>query len=585
VFIAAEKVNDDRKAIRYDAGTITGNAVRTKEGYLKAPGTICLSGILTYQKPDGSVVREYRPDSENERLLHTLRSREVPLPVTIEHPPGYMVNAQNTKELMVGFGSDYSFASPRLDGWLTYYDAKAIEAIERAQQRELSLGYYLIPKHEPGIYRGERYDCIQTFIDPNHLATTERARAGCEARLHLDSRLDGDNSFLRDWDMGWRIDSDILENPNRRFFFMGNENSELIGLTPYSLQLANGDRTEIHLRSDSVAILSQVLQAKDASLDALRTELDSERTTRSDSEVKSEEWQEALSDLQLRLDQADAAMSQVGIIWDGVSYAVEAGSAFEQYLDASGYERFDSEGNPLEGEKNGRDNHKSNQTRGDAMQTKKKKTDYEYEDGEFDDELEGEGEEEGEEGGESTTIKKKGKAKHRSDSFDSVTPADLMATYRAFPHMAEELSRFDSKFPTQAELDDIAKRGAIAILESVLPSESFHYDSLSADGAASIYAWLHAANTAGVVHLDSQEEEGGEGDLDSASASSRSDSTHRPPSKHARQFDSVLNAIGGKSQAKEAREDGVVDRIATLSPSINEAWKNSTPSVWSSVAR
>lgn len=573
-------MNEGQKAIRYDAGVITGNAVRTKEGYLKVPGTICLSGILTYQKPDGSVVREYRPDSENERLLQTLRSREVPLPVTIEHPPGYMVNASNTKELMVGFGSDYSFSTPRLDGWLTYYDAKAIAAIDNKQHCELSLGYYLIPQHEPGIYRGERYDCIQTYIDPNHLATTQKARAGCEARLHLDSRLDGN------WDMGWRIDSDILENSDRRFFYMNNgitEKGEANGLTPYSLQLANGDRAEIYLRSDSVGLLSQVLQSKDSTLDSLRQELDSERSTRSDSEIQSEEWQEALNDMQLRLDQADAAMSQVGIFWDGASYAIEAGSAFEQYLDASGYERTDSEGNPLEEGENNTNGHAdrtAKQTRKDAMQTKKKMNyDLDEEDLDLEDEMEGMEDEK-----EEMPPAKKKKSKQRSDSFDAVTPADLMATYRAFPHMADELSRFDSQFPTQAELDDIAKRGAIAVLESVLPSDSFHYDSLSADGAASIYAWLHAANAAGAVHLDSDDGEGDEAGGNDEGSRSDSRSTDRSPSKHSQQFDSVLNAIGGKSEA-EKREDGVVDRIANLSPTINEAWKNSSPSVWSSIAR
>ena len=55
-------------------------------------------------------------------------------------------------------------------------------ALKSCGLKELSLGYSLDTDDTPGVYHGEKYDCIQKNIEINHLALVGEARAGETAR-------------------------------------------------------------------------------------------------------------------------------------------------------------------------------------------------------------------------------------------------------------------------------------------------------------------------------------------------------------------------------------------------------------------
>jgi len=109
------------------------------------------------------------------------------LPITNGHPKEIFVNKDNAKELAVGFtGEDVRPDGNLVITPLKVTDASAIDDIEQGK-RGLSLGYELERVADKGIYEGEPYEFRQKNIRYNHLAIVKNARAGDEARIHLDS--------------------------------------------------------------------------------------------------------------------------------------------------------------------------------------------------------------------------------------------------------------------------------------------------------------------------------------------------------------------------------------------------------------
>ncbi len=172
---------------RYDRGTVKGKK-RTPQGFLRVDGVATRSGVFTYRLADGSTRREYRPADEvsKELCLRTLEG----CPVTLRHPV-QMVDSTNARELargFTGFGVRYDEATGLVHvPDITITDAAAIASVEGGETPELSCGYTCWLEMTSGVANGEAYDAIQHDIEHNHLALVEEARAGHQARLHLDA--------------------------------------------------------------------------------------------------------------------------------------------------------------------------------------------------------------------------------------------------------------------------------------------------------------------------------------------------------------------------------------------------------------
>ncbi len=175
---------------RIDAAELT-KAMRTPQGFLRAPAFATRTGVFTYRFPDGSVRRELRhpEDVFNSDSLATLAG----VPFTNDHPnvknPRVtLITPENVRDFMVGFtGDDVAPVDERFVGVsVTITDSAMIKAVE-AGKVEVSCGYHCDHEDVPGTYNGEPYDVRQRNIVYNHLAGVDRGRAGPDVRLRLDA--------------------------------------------------------------------------------------------------------------------------------------------------------------------------------------------------------------------------------------------------------------------------------------------------------------------------------------------------------------------------------------------------------------
>lgn len=179
------KMTDIKKDVaRFDRGVVS-KATITNEGYLKADAIVTRTGVFLYQNADGTIRRELRhPDDVFQAdSLDSLKMK----PITNGHPKDRLVTSDNAKELSIG----YTGETVRLDGQyvitpVLITDQVGVEEVKSHSKRELSLGYTVDLIREDGVYNGLEYTHRQTNIKYNHLAIVDRARAGSEARIHLD---------------------------------------------------------------------------------------------------------------------------------------------------------------------------------------------------------------------------------------------------------------------------------------------------------------------------------------------------------------------------------------------------------------
>lgn len=169
--------------IRFDKGELQ-NAEKTPQGFLRVPVYATRAGVFTYKTGDGKTVREFRPPEEVFKAdsLHSLSGA----PFTLRHPPEMLTPKNVTK-----YQKGHVLENIRQDGdkvacSVIISDAEAIEAVEKGL-REVSCGYHADIFDEAGIYQGQPYDVVQRNIRYNHLAATERGRAGPEIRIRLDA--------------------------------------------------------------------------------------------------------------------------------------------------------------------------------------------------------------------------------------------------------------------------------------------------------------------------------------------------------------------------------------------------------------
>jgi len=170
---------------RFDNGQILGKTKITPEGYIKGEAIVTRTGIFNYQNFDGSIRKELRhPDDI--WVLDSIKTMEM-IPITNNHPLERLVTAENYKNLSIGYtGETVTKTGDYISTNIIITDKDGIEAVKNGR-RQLSLGYLVDLVEESGDYKGERYDARQTNIRYNHLAIVDKARAGDQACIKLDS--------------------------------------------------------------------------------------------------------------------------------------------------------------------------------------------------------------------------------------------------------------------------------------------------------------------------------------------------------------------------------------------------------------
>jgi hypothetical protein len=171
-----------KKVQRLDSITLD-QTYFTEEGYLIDHPIVTSVGIFEYRNPDGSIRRELRLP-EDVFATESLASYEGK-PIIITHDAGY-VDKDNVEQEIVGtiLSKGYQDGND-VRCKIIIHDTNAIKNIGL---RELSLGYNLTTEETAGVWNGQPYDAIQRNIEINHLALVDKARAGEQARLNIDSR-------------------------------------------------------------------------------------------------------------------------------------------------------------------------------------------------------------------------------------------------------------------------------------------------------------------------------------------------------------------------------------------------------------
>lgn len=160
---------------------------RTPQGGVIVPAVLTRTGVFRYTQADGTVVREYRPPSEvmDAESLATLAEA----PVTREHPPRNLT-PDMFQEWTQGhlIGQTVKPEGNLIAGELVIQGADLLSDIEARTRTEVSCGYTCLLIPEPGVTpEGEEFDVSQSRIRYNHVAVTEKGRAGVEVCLRLDS--------------------------------------------------------------------------------------------------------------------------------------------------------------------------------------------------------------------------------------------------------------------------------------------------------------------------------------------------------------------------------------------------------------
>lgn len=193
----------------------------TDEGYLVDHPIVTTCGIFEYKNDDGSTRRELRlPEYVfDEKSLESYKGK----PIIITHDAGE-VDKENVRREQIGTIMSKGYRDgENVRCEIIIHDTNALKS---CGLKELSLGYSLDTDDTPGIYCGEKYDCIQKNIEINHLALVGEARAGETARLNIDSK-DNDTQILK----GGKVD---MYNANSK----GRRADDGADLTPEEMEAA-----------------------------------------------------------------------------------------------------------------------------------------------------------------------------------------------------------------------------------------------------------------------------------------------------------------------------------------------------------
>lgn len=172
---------------RFDQSRL-GKMRRTGSGGAVIPARLTRTGVLRYKNPDGTWRRELRLKEE---VFHpdSLATLEHVAVIDIKHHTG-LVTPETWQDVALG-----TVANVRADGDrfiasdLVVQAASALEAIDKGERTEVSLGYTCRIDMTSGTHDGETFDCIQRDIRYNHaaLCPPNHGRAGPEVGLRFDS--------------------------------------------------------------------------------------------------------------------------------------------------------------------------------------------------------------------------------------------------------------------------------------------------------------------------------------------------------------------------------------------------------------
>ena len=183
------------RVVRCDAPEGWGATIqRTPQGGARIPATLARPGVLEYEGDDGKPVREWRPSSEvlDPEALKQLENA----PVTSEHPAEGLVTPDNYEQVSKGH---VAAGSVRVENGLPVADLVIgskglLQDIGSGKRTQISLGYTTRLDNTPGVVPDGEPDAGQSYdrkqVGPtknNHVAVTERGRAGSVASLRLDS--------------------------------------------------------------------------------------------------------------------------------------------------------------------------------------------------------------------------------------------------------------------------------------------------------------------------------------------------------------------------------------------------------------
>lgn len=198
------KAHGTVRAVRLDAadslrrmGGRLGKAVRTSLGGARVPARLGRTGVLTYRNEDGTLRRELRLESEVFREDSIATLEHVPVIDIKDHTA--LVTPETYRKVSLGHVSKPAREGKFLNGELIVQDKDTLDAIDRGDRTEISLGYKCRLEWTSGTFEGQEYDCIQRNIRYNHaaLCPPNRGRAGPEVGLRLDNNEWGE-SHLED---------------------------------------------------------------------------------------------------------------------------------------------------------------------------------------------------------------------------------------------------------------------------------------------------------------------------------------------------------------------------------------------------
>lgn len=164
----------------YDGGRVQ----KTDDGFLFADAPIAKVGVMTYMTPTGPRNEFVAPEELfNADSMDTAKL----CPLTNLHPKDVFITPANAQKETVGSSGE----NVRQDGEFLRVPIKVtvdtgIEAVQNGR-REISCGYKATVIKRDGEHNGIRYSHVQTRRRYNHIALVDRARAGSDVSLRVDS--------------------------------------------------------------------------------------------------------------------------------------------------------------------------------------------------------------------------------------------------------------------------------------------------------------------------------------------------------------------------------------------------------------
>jgi hypothetical protein len=169
---------DFAKVIHFDRGDVLKHET-TPEGFLNCYMRVAKVGDLKYQNADGSTRTEYvSPETLfNRDSVMTLKGK----PITLEHPPQLLNSSTAVKYSKGSTGQIVVPEASFLGIVASIHDKPTIDAIRSGKAKEVSCGYTCDLKER----KDGKFEQVNRRY--NHVAVTQKGRAGNSVAVHMDS--------------------------------------------------------------------------------------------------------------------------------------------------------------------------------------------------------------------------------------------------------------------------------------------------------------------------------------------------------------------------------------------------------------